>query len=174
MPVSCRDLMRGRYVGFRWRNCYCAIIRAPTERVHSPSVVMQTKGTPMKLVSEAQQSLFESLPSPQSCRLLDFESAEVLVETPLGYPSLFVHGEKPYQAMTVTLQTLYYVQQPEYWGFEVVGCLPSGPVTDVTGKYVVILPLDETMGTKGIEIIGATGSKRIDVALPADPGPQYR
>ena len=120
----------------------------------------------MNLVSEEQQSLFDSLPSPKSCRVLDFESAEVLTETPLGYWALFVHGEKPYEAMWVTLQPLYYVQQPEYWGIEVVGCLPSGPVTDLTGNYVAILPLPGVMGTKGIEVIGASGSKTID--LPSD------
>jgi hypothetical protein len=68
--------------------------------------------------------------------------------------------------MWVTLQPLYYVQQPEYWGIEVVGCLPSGPVTDMTGTYVAILPLPGVMGTKGIEIIGASACKKID--LPSD------
>lgn len=120
----------------------------------------------MNLVSQEQQSRFESLPSPSSCRLLDFESAEVLTDTPLGYWALFVHGEKPYEAMWVTLQPLYYIQQPEYWGIEIVGCLPSGPVTDLTGTYVAILPLSGVMGTKGIEVIGATGRKSID--LPSD------
>lgn len=120
----------------------------------------------MNLVSQEQQATFESLPSPSSCRVLDFESAEVLTDTPLGYWALFVHGEKPYEAMWVTLQPLYYIQQPEYWGIEVVGCLPSGPVTDLTGKYVAILPLPGVMGTKGIEVIGAHGSKKID--LPTD------
>lgn len=128
----------------------------------------------MSLVSAEQHSLFSSLPAPQSCRLMDFESAEVLAETPLGYPALFVHGEKPYEAMTVTLQPLFYVRQPEYWGIEIVGCLPSGAFPDVTGSYVVILPLVGVTGTRGIEIIGATGSKRIDVTLPVDPGPNYR
>jgi hypothetical protein len=120
----------------------------------------------MNLVSREQQTQFENLPSPSSCRILDFESAEVLTDTPLGYWALFVHGEKPYDAMWVTLQPLYYVQQPEYWGIEVVGCLPSGPVTDMTGTYVAILPLPGVMGTKGIEIIGASACKKID--LPSD------
>jgi hypothetical protein len=117
----------------------------------------------MNLVSEEQHSRFESLPSPSSCRLLEFDTAEVLVDTPLGYPALFVHGTKPYEAMTVWLQPVYYIQQPEYWIIEVIGCLPMGPVPDVTGNYVAILPLESAMGTKGIEVVGANGSKQIDV-----------
>ena len=120
----------------------------------------------MNFVSEDQQSRFQELPSPLSCRVLEFESAEVLTDTPLGYWALFVHGEKPYDAMWVTLQPFTYIKQPEYWGIEIVGCLPSGPITDMTGTYVAILPLAGVMGSKGIEVIGANGTKKID--LPSE------
>lgn len=127
----------------------------------------------MEFVSEEQQSRFQSLPSPLSCRVLDFDSADILTETPLGYWALFVDGEKPYDAMEVTLRPLTYIRQPEYWGIEIVGCLPSGPLPDVTGRYLVILPVAGVMGTKGIEVIGANGVKQIDLPEAYD-GPQLR
>ncbi len=123
----------------------------------------------MNLISEQQRSRLDALPAPESCRLLNFDSADVLVDTPLGYAALFVHGEKPYEAMTVFLQPRIYVQQPDYWGIEIVGCLPPGPVPDVTGTYVAVFPLESPMGKKGIEVIGANGTKEIDVNL-SQPG----
>jgi hypothetical protein len=65
--------------------------------------------------------------------------------------------------MEVSLTPLVYVRQPEYWGIEVIGCLRGGIVLAPTAPYIVILPLNGTIGTQGIEVIGATRSEKISI-----------
>ena len=103
-------------------------------------------------------------PPATNCRVIDFESAQVL--TPPTGPAqhvLVVRGKKPYSNMEVTLTPLVYIRQPEYWGIEVVGCpLPEVGLPVVT-DYAVKLDLDGTIGTRGIDVIGATHSEEIDI-----------
>lgn len=62
-----------------------------------------------------------------------------------------------------------YIRQPEYWGIEVVGCV-SGLGLPAVAPYVVRLDLDGTIGTHGIEVIGASRSEKIDISsYPAGP-----
>lgn len=102
---------------------------------------------------------FLKTPAPSSVRLINFTRAEVrpglLPETWI----LIVSGRKPYANMTVRLSPLIYVKRPEFWGIEVIGSLP-GIGIPMTAPYTVSLPLS-TIGTKGIEVIGATRRKRI-------------
>lgn len=115
-------------------------------------------------MSEEQIRAFQALPTPQSCRVIDFESARVFtLRTKPPRHVLVVRGEKPYFNMQVSLVPLVYIQQPEYWGIEVVGCLPEVGLPAVT-PYVVHLDLDSTMGTRGIEVIGASSSEKIDIS----------
>lgn len=67
--------------------------------------------------SEEQVRVLQALPTPQSCRVIDFESAQVVtLRTRPPRRVLTVSGQKPYFNMTVSLSPLVYVQQPEYWG----------------------------------------------------------
>ena len=69
----------------------------------------------------------EQIPPPaESCRLIDFERADAvsLRIYPPPPPMLVVAGQKPFANMRVSLNPLRYVSQPEYWGIEVVGCMP--------------------------------------------------
>ena len=95
--------------------------------------------------------------------MIDFKSAEVrtLSTVPPRYV-LVVRGEKPYLNMQVDLIPLVYVQQPEYWGIEVVGCMPEVGLPAV-GDYVAKLELNGTMGTRGIEVIGTNRSEKIRI-----------
>jgi hypothetical protein len=105
---------------------------------------------------------FLKTPTPTSVRLINFTRAEV---RPGFLPNtwiLIVSGTKPYANMTVRLSPLIYVKRPEFWGIEVIGSLP-GIGIPVTAPYTVSLPLDHTLGTKGIEVIGASKRKRIRV-----------
>ena len=65
---------------------------------------------------------FEALPQPSSCRLIDFEKAEVVPGFVEKTFFLIVSGTKPWVTMTVQLSPLIYIKQPEYWGIEVIGC----------------------------------------------------
>ncbi|MFD1538326.1 hypothetical protein [Nonomuraea guangzhouensis] len=101
------------------------------------------------------------LTKPQT-RLIDFQEARVIPGIIPNTFILVVSGEKPYLNMRVELVPLRYVHRPDYWGIEVTGRLP-GIGLPVTTPYTASLPLDGIIGYQGIEVIGATSSKRIDV-----------
>lgn len=102
-------------------------------------------------------------PPGTSCRVIDFESAKVVRSStvPAQYV-LLVSGEKPYLNMQIELVPLIYIRQPEYWGIEVVGCLPEIGLPAI-GRYEVKLDITGTIGTRGIEVIGASRSEKIDI-----------
>jgi hypothetical protein len=78
--------------------------------------------------------------------------------------------------MQVQLVPLVFIQQPEYWGIEVVGSLPGGIGLPALAPYEVSLPLAGFLGTQGIEVIGATRVQRFDIAPSgtAQPGDDAR
>jgi hypothetical protein len=87
--------------------------------------------------------------------------------------NLVVAGQKPFANMTVTLNPLRYAQAPEYWGIEVVGCLPPIGQPAIV-PYAVELSLAGIGGTRGIEVIGAGHTERIELPREqdgADSGP---
>ncbi|BAZ49597.1 hypothetical protein NIES4103_22090 [Nostoc sp. NIES-4103] len=105
-------------------------------------------------------SQFKALPKPESSRLIDFEEAEIRPGIVSGTYILVVSGTKPYLNMEVRLVPLVYIQQPEYWGVEVVGTV-SGIGLPATAPYTVSLPVDGIRGKKGIEVLGANSSKQL-------------
>jgi hypothetical protein len=122
-------------------------------------------------MNEAQLEALVRLPAPQSCWVIDFEKAELIVleSFPPQYV-LVVSGTKPYVNMKVDLVPLVYIQQPEYWGIEVVGCLP-GIGLPATAPFKISLNLAGVTGTKGIEVIGAHKHQKIKVP-PTQEAPQ--
>ncbi len=107
---------------------------------------------------------YEALPKAGSYRLVDFEWAEVV--TLESFPPQFllrVGGTKPYANLRVDLSPLVHIRQPEYWGIEVVGLLRGGILLPAEVPYEVSLPLSGIMGTRGIEVIGATHSEKIEI-----------
>jgi hypothetical protein len=111
---------------------------------------------------EKELKVIESLPQPSACRVIDFKDVEVV---PGFMPKTFfliVSGTKPMVSMKVDLVPLVYIRQPEYWGIEVVAC-QTGIGLPQTAPYHVSLDISHLLGTRGIEVIGATGIKRIDV-----------
>lgn len=113
-------------------------------------------------MNEEQLRVHEELPKADSQRLIDFERARVL--TLESFPPQFVlqvTGTKPFLNMEVQLEPLVFIRQPEFWGIEVVGRLPGGIGLPALAPFDVSIPLSGTMGTRGIEVIGASRSKRI-------------
>jgi hypothetical protein len=105
---------------------------------------------------------FAALPPSTGCRLIDFEKATVV---PGFIPKTFfliVTGTKPWITMTVKLEPLIYIVQPDYWGIEVVGCM-SGIGPPVTAPYHVALDITHLLGKSGIEVIGASKKETIKV-----------
>lgn len=120
----------------------------------------------MTIQSQMSLKEFETLPQPSSCRLIDFDQDKTEVRPGIvnGTYILIVRGTKPFLNMQVNLVPLVYIQQPEYWGIEVTGCLPNGIGLPAIDTYTVILPLNGTIGTKGIEVIGASCSQTIPIS----------
>jgi hypothetical protein len=82
-------------------------------------------------------------------------------------PRLVVAGQKPFANMQVSLNPLRYAQKPEYWGIEVVGCMPPIGQPAIV-PYVVELDLAGYIGTRGNEVIGASHTERIELAAAVE------
>ena len=103
-------------------------------------------------MQEADLRAFQALPASTMCRIINFDTADVV---PGFFPKTFfliVRGTK-LASVTVELVPLLYFIKPDYWGIEVVGSL-HGIGLPATAPYTVFIPLDGITGTKGIEVIG--------------------
>jgi hypothetical protein len=122
-------------------------------------------------MAQEQAQGLQDLPQPVSTRLIDFDHSEILTleSLPPQYV-LVVSGRKPYWNMKVTLSPLTYVQQPEYWGIEVLGSVGAIVMPSPGAPYTVSLPLAGLTGTSGIEVIGASRSQRHDIPIDAGAG----
>ncbi|MEU4621335.1 hypothetical protein AB0G04_15335 [Actinoplanes sp. NPDC023801] len=106
----------------------------------------------------------DGLSPAESSYLIDFERADAvsLMIYPPPPPMLIVSGQKPFANMEVTLNPLRFVQQPEYWGIEVIGTMPATGQPAIV-PYAVELDLNGLLGTRGVEVIGANGTERIEI-----------
>jgi hypothetical protein len=121
-------------------------------------------------MADSNQVQGQGLPAAQSCRLIDFERADAvsLMIYPPPPAQLVVAGRKPFANMSVSLNPLRYEQQtPEYWGIEVVGCMPPIGQPAIV-PYAVELSLAGITGTRGIEVIGAGHTERIELPREED------
>lgn len=105
-----------------------------------------------------------SYPAAESCRLVDFEKAEIHPGTLPGTWFLAVSGIKPCLNMRVELVPRFFVRCPEYWGIEVMGCLPDGICLPAVEPYKVTTQLAGVTGSKGIEVIGANKYEKVKVS----------
>jgi heat shock protein HslJ len=113
-------------------------------------------------------------PPPPNCFTIDFDRAAVdRVPGPQGTVRhrLTVSGNQPYFHMDVRLEPLVYVQQPDYWGIEVTGCMPGDVGLPVAVPYTVTYEFAGTLGTRGIEVIGSNHTERFDLTGQPAPGP---
>ncbi|MCA6122301.1 hypothetical protein J6500_10430 [Bradyrhizobium sp. WSM 1704] len=113
-------------------------------------------------MQESDLKQFESLPHSTSCRLIDFDDVRVVPGIVPKSFILIVSGTKPWVTMKVELHPLIYIRQPEYWGIEVVGC-QSGIGLPQTAPYQVSLDISHLLGTKGVEVVGASTREQINV-----------
>jgi hypothetical protein len=106
---------------------------------------------------------FQKLPASESCRLIEFENAEVRSGIVKDTYFLIVSGNAPCLNMQIRLEPRVYVAQPEYWGIEVVGCLTGGICLTAVRPFTESIALAGITGTKGIEVVGSTQTKQFDV-----------
>jgi hypothetical protein len=104
------------------------------------------------------------LPPSTAWRRIDFERAEI--RTLESFPPqhiLVVRGLKPFLNMEVDLEPVVYIRQPEYWEIEVLGRLRGAVGLTAVEPYTVTLPLAGVTGTRGVEVMGANKSMRLDI-----------
>lgn len=94
------------------------------------------------------------------CGLIDFNDASLVPGIIPKTWFLIVAGEKPYINMQVKLCPYIYVRQPDWWGIEVVGCLPEIGLP-TTAPYSTSLNVNNLFGKFGIEVIGANKTQKI-------------
>jgi hypothetical protein len=106
---------------------------------------------------------FQAGAASETCRRIDFENVELRPGIVNGTFFLVVTGKTPCINMKVSLIPLIYIKCPEYWGIEVVGCLPNGICLTAIGSFTEFIPLAGVTGSVGIEVIGATKTEQIAV-----------
>jgi hypothetical protein len=111
----------------------------------------------------AEPGLEKGVPDPAACQPIDFSRAFVRKSDAFPHDLvLVVSGYKPSSNMDVVLSPLVYIRQPEYWEIEVQGCA-RGIGLPVLTPYTATLRLGGTIGSKGIEVVGATRRQRIEI-----------
>jgi hypothetical protein len=94
--------------------------------------------------------------------LVDFEDAYLLMDFEPPNPSLIVGGTLRYP-MEVELEPRATDGQPEYQPIEVVGYREEAVIEVETPFSVQRSLKDLPMGSKGLEVIGATRSEKLDL-----------
>jgi hypothetical protein len=97
------------------------------------------------------------------CYPIDFNGIDIEWYAGRGVYQLTVTGMKPYTNMEVSLSHEAYSGRPTYWRTLVVGCVKNGLVMPIAAPYYVTMNLDHFVGTRGVEIVGASRKVRRDV-----------
>ncbi len=101
-----------------------------------------------------------------SCEPIDFDSVDIQWYASRGVYLLTVSGIKPYTNMEVSLSHQGYQSRPAFWRTLVIGCVKNFLVMPIPSPYYVTMPLDQFVGSRGIEIVGASRSLRRTVPRP--------
>jgi hypothetical protein len=109
-----------------------------------------------------ETAAFEKFPPIAHCRVINFDSATVM-NLSAHIHFLVVKGKKPYVNMKVYLNPRVYVTKPDYWEYDVVGCVGDFLIPS-EAPYVAVKNVSFSRGKKGIEVVGA--NKRLKIAIP--------
>jgi hypothetical protein len=94
------------------------------------------------------------------CYPIDFTGVDIQWYQGRGVYQLTVTGVKPYTNMEVSLSHEAHSGRPAYWRTVVVGCVKNGLLMPLASPYYVTMNLDKFVGSRGVEIIGASRSVR--------------
>ena len=97
------------------------------------------------------------------CYPIDFSGVDIEWYAGRGVYQLTVTGVKPYMNMDVSLSHEAYGGRPAYWRTLVIGCVKNGLLMPLASPYYVTMNLDQFVGSKGVEIVGASHKIRRDV-----------
>jgi hypothetical protein len=94
------------------------------------------------------------------CYPIDFSGVDIEWYAGRGVYQLTVTGVKPFTNMEVSLSHQAYQGRPAYWRTMVIGCVKNGLLMPIAAPYYITMNLDQFVGTKGIEIVGASRAVR--------------
>lgn len=94
------------------------------------------------------------------CYPIDFTGIDIEYYAGRRVYQLTVTGMKPFTNMDVSLSHEAYNGRPAYWRTVVVGCVKNGLLMPISAPYNITMMLDRFVGTRGIEIVGASRAVR--------------
>jgi hypothetical protein len=94
------------------------------------------------------------------CYPIDFTGVDIQWYAGRGVYQLTVTGVKPYTNMEVSLSHEAYKGRPAYWRTLVIGCVKNGLVMPLASPYYITMNLDQFVGSRGVEIVGASRAVR--------------
>ncbi len=103
------------------------------------------------------------LKSGESCNRIDFDNYQVVSGIAKNAWLLLVWGKMPSQYMTVSISPVFNATPPVYWEIHVVGCMATTQLSE-SDTYAESAWLSETVGQRGIELVGATKRVKIEIA----------
>ncbi len=98
------------------------------------------------------------------CYPIDFTGIDIDYYAGRRVYQLTVTGMKPFTNMDVSLSHEAYNGRPAYWRTVVVGCVKNGLLIPIAAPYYVTMNLDRFVGSRGVEIVGA--SRKVRRAVP--------
>ncbi len=98
----------------------------------------------------------------KTCGLLDYDSFQV-IKGFTGEYILIVEKKDPDPLINPQLIPLIYVDKPDYWEIQVIGCRIGIVPPTTLNTWPLSLGLTNFMGKKGIELVGATRADKWDL-----------
>ena len=98
------------------------------------------------------------------CYPIDFTGIDIEYYAGRRVYQLTVTGMKPFTNMDVSLSHEAYNGRPAYWRTVVIGCVKNGLLIPLAAPYYVTMNLDQFVGSRGVEIVGA--SRKVRRAVP--------
>lgn len=99
---------------------------------------------------------------PPMASAIDYSSAEVVAGAAGGF-DLIVRGMTGTPCFAVSVTASTYIQQPDFWAYQVTAVEQSGNCAQVVTPFEVRVSLGSSVGTQGIEVNGRTKSERLPV-----------
>lgn len=115
---------------------------------------------PLKPVLPHKSPVVQAWSLLGECYPIDFRGIDIEWYPAKKVYQLTVTGMKPYTNMEVSLSHESYRGRPDYWRTVVVGCTKNGLLMPIPSPYYVTMNLDSFVGSKGVEIVGASRSVR--------------
>jgi hypothetical protein len=102
--------------------------------------------------------------SQETSQLIDFENVDLLAGIASGFWFLIIRQSPSSANLTVRLVPRRHETRPDYWQYELVGC-SSGEKILAKVEPIISSLFRQFIGTKGIEIVGATRKVRKEFVL---------